>query len=328
MNETKKSKSESIAPRSVMAHDTDLMCLFVLASDIMCVIDGEKIRLVNPAASKILGWSEEELKSLPLAELVHPDDLESSREAWMKTLAGEEAPDFENRLRTKDDKYRRIAWRSRPLDGVLYSVGRDTTDFEQTLRRKDLKDLTSHLLLLTKPLQQTIEHIKTANQHQEEANKHFTKTNQRLKIANLVQWVLVGLLVVGLVLASYQSYRLNEATLELESANRDLQHLRQQFDDKLKVGSNEVKDAVTEVREKIEHAEETAPKVELIPEKDPQKAKRQPLKVRITTKPEPSPSATPSTPAPKSTTVEVPLDVRKATPVEEEPEPPQFLKKR
>jgi PAS domain S-box-containing protein len=82
----------------------------------------------NPAWQTILGWSEEEVASMSIFEMLHPDDLERTREGFNLTQLGQPAIRFPNRYRCKDGGYRWISWVGVPEDGVVYCVGRDITE--------------------------------------------------------------------------------------------------------------------------------------------------------------------------------------------------------
>lgn len=60
----------------------------------------------NPAWQTILGWSEEEVSSMSIFELLHPDDVEHTRAGFELTLVGQPAIRFENRYRCKDGGHR------------------------------------------------------------------------------------------------------------------------------------------------------------------------------------------------------------------------------
>jgi PAS domain S-box-containing protein len=121
----------------------DLEKLFQLSTDMLCVagVDG-RFRRVNPAFSRVLGWTSAELIAVPLTEFVHPDDRQRTLDEIAALEAGRTTLHFENRYRCKDGSYRWLAWTSTPdIDaGVLYAVARDVTGAKQSL--EDLmKDL-------------------------------------------------------------------------------------------------------------------------------------------------------------------------------------------
>src|SRR5580704_10585677 len=81
----------------------------------------------NPAWEKVLGWTEEEVVSTSIFDLLHPDDLEHTRAGFELTQVGQPALRFANRYRCKDGSYRWISWIGIPEDGYVYCTGRDIT---------------------------------------------------------------------------------------------------------------------------------------------------------------------------------------------------------
>jgi PAS domain S-box-containing protein len=82
----------------------------------------------NPAWKSLLGWSEGEIASMSIFELLHPDDVERTREGFELTQRGQPAIRFPNRYRCKDGSYRWISWVGVPEDGMVYCSGRDITE--------------------------------------------------------------------------------------------------------------------------------------------------------------------------------------------------------
>src|SRR5688572_13064946 len=109
----------------------DLDRFFRLSLDLFCVVsfDGYFVR-VNPAWQTVLGLSEEELRSKPFGDFVHPDDRAPSTEALSALSTGAQLIDFENRYRAKDGSYKWLQWFAAPFlkQGIVYAVGRDITD--------------------------------------------------------------------------------------------------------------------------------------------------------------------------------------------------------
>jgi PAS domain S-box-containing protein len=81
----------------------------------------------NPAWRTILGWSEDEVASMSIFELLHPEDVEHTRAGFELTLVGQPAIRFVNRYRCKDGSYRYISWVGIQEDGYVYCTGRDIT---------------------------------------------------------------------------------------------------------------------------------------------------------------------------------------------------------
>lgn len=97
--------------------------------DLLCIanVSGEFLRL-NPEWEKVLGYSLSELEGRSFLDLVHPDDLESTRNALAKLESQEEVLNFENRYRCKDGSYRWIEWKSRAVGPIIYAAARDVTE--------------------------------------------------------------------------------------------------------------------------------------------------------------------------------------------------------
>ncbi len=108
--------------------------IFELAPDIVCIFDFDGyIKQANPAASKILGWTEEELLSRPRNDFVHPEDIQATIESEQRIFEGESITDFENRCLCKDGSYRLLSWSisPKPLEKLIYAVARDVTNLKE-----------------------------------------------------------------------------------------------------------------------------------------------------------------------------------------------------
>jgi PAS domain S-box-containing protein len=81
----------------------------------------------NPAWESVLGWTEAEVVSMSIFDLLHPDDLEHTRAGFELTQVGQPALRFVNRYRCKDGGYRWISWIGIPEEGYVYCTGRDVT---------------------------------------------------------------------------------------------------------------------------------------------------------------------------------------------------------
>ena len=81
----------------------------------------------NPAWQTVLGWSEAEVASMSIFELLHPEDVEHTRAGFELTLVGQPAIRFVNRYRCKDGSYRWISWVGIQEDNFVYCTGRDIT---------------------------------------------------------------------------------------------------------------------------------------------------------------------------------------------------------
>jgi PAS domain S-box-containing protein len=114
--------------------------LFRLSPDLFAVasFDGF-LKSVNPAWSRILGRSDEELLAKPISDIIHPDDLGITADAIMKLSSGEPAHQVHVRLLKANGDPVQLAW-SAVSDtslntNVYYAVGRDISE---ELRREEM----------------------------------------------------------------------------------------------------------------------------------------------------------------------------------------------
>ena len=82
---------------------------------------------VNPAWTNLLGWSEDEIKSLHVSELRHPDDARAAIAGRARLAQGVPTVRMENRFRHRDGSWRWIAWTMTADDGLIYVAGRHVT---------------------------------------------------------------------------------------------------------------------------------------------------------------------------------------------------------
>ncbi|HXH31528.1 MAG TPA: PAS domain-containing protein [Bacteriovoracaceae bacterium] len=96
---------------------------------------------VNPAFSKILGYTEQELTSIPFIDLVHPDDKASTLSVYETLKNGNNLLNFENRYLCKNGDYRFLEWRSvaTASEGLLYFVASDVTEIKKSLVKLELQ---------------------------------------------------------------------------------------------------------------------------------------------------------------------------------------------
>ncbi len=97
---------------------------------------------VNPAFTRVLGYSAEELLSRPCVEFIHPDDRSTMlAELEEQTETERDLAGAVNRYRAKDGTYRNLEWNVRVDERTktLISFARDITDRTQDEQRAELK---------------------------------------------------------------------------------------------------------------------------------------------------------------------------------------------
>jgi PAS domain S-box-containing protein len=107
---------------------------FNMSLDMMVIAKNDVFVKVNPAASKILGYSEEELTTTSYLKFIHPEDQDLTKQEITKLEQGNLTIKFENRWIAKDGSIRWLLWSSSPdvATGLLYAVARDVTEQKET----------------------------------------------------------------------------------------------------------------------------------------------------------------------------------------------------
>lgn len=123
--------------------ETELEHVFNFAPDILCKAgkDGY-FKKINPAASKLLGYSEEELLSKKIMEFVHPEDRNKTRNKQLFLYEGKSYKHFENRYISKNGETKYLSWtaRSSEEEGAVFAVAKDVTEFREL--KNILKEVT------------------------------------------------------------------------------------------------------------------------------------------------------------------------------------------
>ena len=140
----------------------ELEPFFELSPDLLCIAgyDGY-FKRINPAVSKLLGYSNAELFAKPINEFVHPSDRDLTSDVREQLTRNRPLYNYENRYITKSGEVVWLSWTSLPVDSnrLIYAIAKDIThkkkmEFERnvllsnlTKLNKDLKQLnytTSH----------------------------------------------------------------------------------------------------------------------------------------------------------------------------------------
>ena len=111
---------------SLKAADT----FFNMSLDILVVASKNMFVKINPSISKILGYSDLELKSKPFPNYILPEDLEATEKALEELKKGTPLVNFENRWVCKDGDIKWLSWTATTdaSTGLLYAIARDITE--------------------------------------------------------------------------------------------------------------------------------------------------------------------------------------------------------
>lgn len=114
--------------------EQELQMIFELSPDILTIIGKDGfIRKINPAIQKILGYSSEEILSIPFDNLVHPEDAHVLEEWRDLHLNENEVVYYESRFLAKNGNYRCFSWSITPFlkQEIHFAVGRDITEYKE-----------------------------------------------------------------------------------------------------------------------------------------------------------------------------------------------------
>jgi PAS domain S-box-containing protein len=118
-----------------------------VSEDLLAVSNFEGYFLsMNPAWTRLLGWSEDEIKSMHVSELRHPDDAPNAIAGRAQLAQGVPTVRMENRFRHKDGSWRWLQWTMTENNGLIYVAGRHVTAEKEAAAALDrAQRQTAHL---------------------------------------------------------------------------------------------------------------------------------------------------------------------------------------
>lgn len=133
---------------------TELDRFINLSVDLVCIVDVDgHFARVSPSFVETLGYAETELLGVPLADFVHPDDLEASTAEIGAVVGSRSTGRFQSRFRHSNGKWVWLSWTARPdSTGRVYAIARDVTDERRA--RDELAQHAAQLELTNEELEQ------------------------------------------------------------------------------------------------------------------------------------------------------------------------------
>ena len=125
----------------------DFERFFNVSPDLLCIAGYDGFfKQVNPAVSKLLGYSEEELYSRPINDFVFEEDKDVTATARKNLTESRALYHFENRYVTKSGEIVWLAWTSQPVEDeeLVFAIAKNITYKKQleAERLSLLADLT------------------------------------------------------------------------------------------------------------------------------------------------------------------------------------------
>lgn len=134
------------------AASQEMFDLFEQTPDLVCIAKKDGFfQNINPAVGKTLGYSKEELLSLPIATFIHPDDKEFTAKRRLILLEGNPLLNFQNRYCTRNGDTVWLEWTSVyiPEKEVVFAIAKNITERKKEelaieKQYQKFRDLTSH----------------------------------------------------------------------------------------------------------------------------------------------------------------------------------------
>jgi len=126
--------------------ESELSCFWQLSPSLLCLTKKTTLTKINPAWSKTLGYSLEELKNRSFFDFVHPEDIKKTTDAYNELVTDKKIVNFTNRYIRKDGKIVHLNWNGSYDANTesIYAVAQDVSE-EITLKE--------HLLLNRKAIE-------------------------------------------------------------------------------------------------------------------------------------------------------------------------------
>lgn len=136
--------SKDITEEKRAASERDLF--FTMSADLQCILipDGYLTR-INPAGERLLGYTEKELMSRPIIDIIHEDDVAFSQQEFAKVISGE-SQGFVNRFRKKTGESVWISWSFNLSEQRIFAVGRDVTQARELEKQRVELEVARQLL--------------------------------------------------------------------------------------------------------------------------------------------------------------------------------------
>lgn len=121
--------------------EEELSKIFNFSPDIICVIDSDGLfKKINPAGCELLEYTENELLSMTIYDLIPKEDLSVTKKRIKNFFRNKIATrNFENRIITTTGKLKWMAWTfAFSKDGIGYAVGKDITEKKESINQLKL----------------------------------------------------------------------------------------------------------------------------------------------------------------------------------------------
>lgn len=145
--------TENNASISSLKTDYHFDNFFNISADFICIagFDGY-FKRINPAVSKLLGYTDEELYAKPISSFVYAPDLKITIETREQVYKNKPLLNFENRYLTKSGAIVWLSWTSMPVESekLVYAIAKNITHKKKIEEERNL--LLANLTQINKEL--------------------------------------------------------------------------------------------------------------------------------------------------------------------------------
>lgn len=135
---------------------------FNISADFICIagFDGY-FKRINPAVSKLLGYSDEELYASPISSFVYTADLKITIETREQVYKNKPLLNFENRYLTKTGEIVWLSWTSMPVEEekLVYAIAKNIT------HKKRIEEERNILLANLTKINKDLKHLSYTTSH-------------------------------------------------------------------------------------------------------------------------------------------------------------------
>lgn len=157
---------------------------FEVSQDLMCIagFDGY-FKRINPAVSRLLDYTNEELFSRPINDFVYEEDKDLTDEHRVNLRKNLPLLNFENRYQTKNGEIVWLSWTSIPIpeSKLIYAIAKNIT------HKKKLEEERNKLLISLSKINEELQHL-----------THMASHDLRAPVNNLL--AIFGLLDITTIL--------------------------------------------------------------------------------------------------------------------------------
>lgn len=151
---------------------------FNISADLICIagFDGY-FKRINPAVSKLLGYSDEELYARPIHTFVYASDLKTTLETREEVYKNKPLLNFENRYLTKNGEIVWLSWTSMPVEDekLVYAIAKNIT------HKKRIEEERNILLANLTKINKDLKHLSYTTSHDLKS-----PVNNLLSVFNLI----------------------------------------------------------------------------------------------------------------------------------------------